>query len=132
VIAHGCNCFCAMGAGIAKAIKKAFPAAYEADRATEKGDRTKLGTCSVATCEVEGGSVDVVNAYTQYHWKGKEGRVDYEAVRGCMAWIRSRHAGRQIGLPRIGAGMAKGDWSTIAGIIEEELPGEDVTVVVLP
>ncbi|RYF46165.1 MAG: phosphatase, partial [Cytophagaceae bacterium] len=28
VIVHGCNCFCQMGAGIAKTIKQVFPAAY--------------------------------------------------------------------------------------------------------
>ena len=28
VIIHGCNCFCTMGAGIAKSIKTAFPEAY--------------------------------------------------------------------------------------------------------
>ena len=31
VIVHGCNCFCTMGAGIAKTIKQVFPAAYLAD-----------------------------------------------------------------------------------------------------
>jgi O-acetyl-ADP-ribose deacetylase (regulator of RNase III) len=31
VIAHGCNCFCQMEAGIAKTIKQVFSAAYQAD-----------------------------------------------------------------------------------------------------
>ena len=31
VIIHGCNCHCAMGAGVAKAIKSNFPEAYQAD-----------------------------------------------------------------------------------------------------
>jgi len=43
LIAHGCNCFCTMGAGIAKAVKEVFPAAFEADEATQRGDRAKLG-----------------------------------------------------------------------------------------
>ena len=34
VIVHGCNCQCAMDAGIAKQIKAEFPAAYAADCAT--------------------------------------------------------------------------------------------------
>jgi len=38
VIVHGSNCFCTMGAGIAKTIKETFPAAYRADLATKKGD----------------------------------------------------------------------------------------------
>ena len=49
VIVHGCNCQCTMGAGIAKAIKEAFPEALEADKGTTKGDRNKLGTLSTAS-----------------------------------------------------------------------------------
>ena len=41
VIAHGCNCMCTMGAGIAKTIKSEFPEAYQADCATEKADKNK-------------------------------------------------------------------------------------------
>lgn len=37
VIIHGCNCQNTMGAGIAKSIKKQFPAAYDADLVTAKG-----------------------------------------------------------------------------------------------
>jgi O-acetyl-ADP-ribose deacetylase (regulator of RNase III) len=46
VIIHGCNCQCVVGAGIAKAIKQTFPEAYNADKATAKGSRTKLGSLS--------------------------------------------------------------------------------------
>jgi O-acetyl-ADP-ribose deacetylase (regulator of RNase III) len=28
LIVHGCNCFCTMGGGIAKGIKREFPEAY--------------------------------------------------------------------------------------------------------
>jgi len=38
-------------------------------------------------------------------------------------------AGRRIGYPRIGAGLAGGDWQRIAAIIDEELAGEDHTLV---
>ena len=34
-----------------------------------------------------------------------------------------------IGYPKIGAGLAKGDWSTIAAILDEELAGEGHTLV---
>lgn len=132
VIAHGCNCFCAMGAGIAKAIKAIFPEAYQADCATVKGAKEKLGTCSFAALQVVGGRpCDIVNAYTQYKWKVKGVKVDYDAVRKCMSWIKQRYTGKRIGLPKIGAGLAGGDWNVIQKIIEEELAGEDVTIVVL-
>lgn len=129
VIAHGCNCFCTMGAGIAKGIRAAFPEAYDADLATAKGDRAKLGTCSQAKVVCDGVRLVVVNAYTQFDYRGCGVKVDYNAVRSCMRWIRERHSGKRIGLPMIGAGLAGGDWERISGIIDEELAGEEVTVV---
>ena len=128
-IVHGCNCFCTMGAGIAKGIKAAFPAAYAADLVTRRGDRAKLGTCSVAEVERYVGPLIVVNAYTQFDYRGSGPKVDYDAVRSCFRWIKQQHSGKRIGLPKIGAGLAGGDWERIARIIEEELAGEDVTLV---
>jgi O-acetyl-ADP-ribose deacetylase (regulator of RNase III) len=129
VIAHGCNCFCVMGAGIAAQIARHFPDAEAADLATTAGDRAKLGTCSQARVAVGAHVLHVVNAYTQHHYAGPPPLVDYEAVRGCMRWIRTRHAGRRIGLPMIGAGLAGGHWPTIAEVIDAELAGLDVTLV---
>ena len=127
VIAHGCNCMCTMGAGIAVPVRQNWPEAYAADCATEKGDREKLGTCTEAI--VEDGRLTVVNAYTQYDYRGRGVKVSYEAVASCMAWIKKRHSGKRIGLPKIGAGLAGGDWARIQGIIAQELHGEDVTIV---
>jgi O-acetyl-ADP-ribose deacetylase (regulator of RNase III) len=47
-----------------------------------------------------------------------------------MKWAKQEFTGKKIGLPLIGAGLAGGDWTIIEKIIEEELEGEDVTVVV--
>ena len=129
LIVHGCNCFCTMGAGIAKGIKAAFPQAYEADLATQRGDRAKLGTCTSAEIDQNGTPLIVVNAYTQFDWRGGGSKVDYNAMRSCMRWIKEHHAGKRIGLPKIGAGLAGGDWPRIVTIIEEELAEENVTVV---
>ena len=46
-----------------------------------------------------------------------------------MRAVKGDLAGRRIGYPRIGAGLAKGDWPTIAAIVDEELAGEDHTLV---
>lgn len=129
LIVHGCNCVCTMGAGIAKGIKAAFPEAFEADRATARGDRTKLGTCTSATIGIGQNTLTVVNAYTQFDYRGSGIKADYGAIRSCFRWIRKNHSGRKIGLPRIGAGLAGGDWSRIAAIIKEETAGMDVTLV---
>lgn len=128
VIIHGCNCFCIMGAGIAKNIRHQYPAAYEADQLTAKGDRKKLGTYS--TAEVPG--LIVVNAYTQYGYGRHGDLVDYTAVRNVFRSIARDFSGRRIGYPKIGAGLAGGDWDTISQIIDEELANEDHALVVLP
>lgn len=81
----------------------------------------------------EGGhALTVVNAYTQYHWArggGGAAAVDYDAVRAAFRAVKREFAGRRIAFPMIGAGLAGGDWARIAGIVEEELEGEEFTLV---
>lgn len=129
VIVHGCNCFCTMGAGIAKQIKATFPEAYKADLQTEKGLKEKLGTISFTEVETEKGQLVIVNAYTQFHWKGVGKKVSYEAVKNCFKHIKSNFSGKRIGYPAIGAGLAGGDWNIISEIIEKELTDENHTFV---
>lgn len=125
VIVHGCNCFCNMGAGIARQIKQAFPEAYIADGLSIKGDKEKLGQITIGNSNV----VTIVNAYTQYAYGKNKVHADYNAIRSCMKEIKKYFSGRKIGMPLIGAGLAGGDWTVIEKIIEEELQGEDVTIV---
>ena len=119
-----------MGAGIAKFIKASFPEAYDADLATPKGDRSKLGTISTAAVERGAAHFVVVNGYTQFHYRGRGVKVDYGAIRAVFANVRAKFSGKRIGYPKIGAGLGGGDWNRIAAIIDEELDGEDHTLVV--
>jgi O-acetyl-ADP-ribose deacetylase (regulator of RNase III) len=129
VIVHGCNCMCTMGRGIALGIKMTFPAAYQADQQTTKGDRAKLGTYSSATVACQNHQITVVNAYTQYDFKGQGVLADYRAIENVFQQIGHDFSGRRIGYPKIGAGLAHGEWGTIAAIIETALVGEDHTLV---
>jgi O-acetyl-ADP-ribose deacetylase (regulator of RNase III) len=126
VIVHGCNCRHAMGGGIARQIKNVFPEAEKADLATAYGAREKLGTLSTALVQRVGREFAVVNAYTQFE-PGAD--ANYDAIRSCFREIKKRFAGTRIGYPRIGAGIGGGDWSIISAIIDEELAGEDHTLV---
>lgn len=128
-IIHGCNCFCAMGAGIAKTIRERLPEAYAADLKTQKGDRAKLGTYSSA--EIVRGDVKfvVINAYTQFDFWTKGVKTNYPAIKSVMGKIRADFGGKRIGYPLIGAGLAGGDWGRIALIINDQLLGEDHTLV---
>lgn len=130
VIVHGCNCFHTMGAGIAKTIARIFPEAFEADRQTPYGDKTKLGTISTATIQRENCRFIVVNAYTQFQWKGHGRKVDYDAIESCFRNVAARFPSKKIGYPLIGAGLAGGNWTAIEPLIDTALTGQDHTLVV--
>jgi O-acetyl-ADP-ribose deacetylase (regulator of RNase III) len=128
VIMHGANCHCAMGRGIALTIKNRYPEVYAADCATVKSDRNKLGT--VSTQKVRAHEFIVANCYTQFDYYGNGVLADYDAIRACAREVKKRFAGQRIGYPKIGAGLAKGDWNVIKAILEEEFEGEDHTLVI--
>ncbi len=128
IIIHGCNCFNSMGKGIAKSIKNIFPEAYEADMKTIRGNKKKLGTYSMVKIKRINVEFYVINAYTQYHYRGKK-PVNYSAIRKVFKKIKQDFKGRTIGYPKIGAGLAGGDWRIISSIINEELKGENHTLV---
>ena len=153
VIAHGCNCFCKMGAGIAPQMAEAFKCNnFEKEAPVFKGDINKLGTIDTASgFLVDGGifmdfdgyyrnednlqKLVVVNSYTQFnygrnHTDGDKKPLDYEALILCLRKINHIFKGKRVGLPQIGAGLAGGDWDTIKAIIQHELRGCHVTVVI--
>lgn len=135
VIAHGCNCFNSMGRGIAPQIAKAFPEALQADLGTIKGDKSKLGTFTKGIHD----DLIIYNLYTQFRYGGQRyGKVDadYDAIDSVFRlmredivrtqWLQSRKL--RIGIPKIGAGLAAGDWNLISEIIKHRLVDLDLTV----
>ena len=132
VLIHGCNCFCKMGKGFAEKLKSEYPEVYAVDCLTKKGDESKLGTYSVY--HIKKTNQFIVNAYTQFHWLynvyGKnEIIVDYDAIDKVFLNIKIDFADKKIGIPKIGAGLAKGDWLVIESIIDKHLYGIDYTCV---
>ncbi len=129
VVIHGCNCFCTMGAGIARQIKKDFPAAFAADQQTIAKDKNKLSTYSKA--HIQHGDIVfiIVNAYTQYNWRGDGLKADYAAIRRVFTSIAIEFPQARIAYPLIGAGLAGGDWQVIPEIINDALKGLDHTLV---
>jgi O-acetyl-ADP-ribose deacetylase (regulator of RNase III) len=136
-----------MGAGIAPQMAKAFscndPSKYHGESTSypdRRGDMQKLGNIESYAWYVfdeEGNRrrLDVVNAYTQYkygrnHKDGEQTPVNYSAIEMCMKKINYRFKGKHIGLPKIGAGLAGGDWERIKSIIQTELKDCEVTIVI--
>lgn len=139
IIVHGCNCFNIMGSGIAKEIKQRCPEAYEADQKTVRGDKSKLGSYTSATFETNNSDefFTVVNMYTQYGYGRDKSHVDYEAIRKgfhdlgeeIREWGEGDWA--TVAYPKIGCGLAGGDWNIVSKIIDEELKGIEHTLVEL-
>lgn len=130
VVIHGCNCFCNMGAGIAAHIRKHFPEAFEADLNTPMGERQKLGTFSSAKVKRGGKIFTIINGYTQFHYSGAGPLVDYGAVGQIFMTLKNDFSGLTFGYPKIGAGLAKGNWDKLSRIIDNALDNEDHSLVV--
>jgi O-acetyl-ADP-ribose deacetylase (regulator of RNase III) len=133
VITHGCNCFCNMGAGIAVPMSRKFGCSdFPLEDSKTIGDINKLGQIDYrkrATRKREK-YVIVVNSYSQYIPNVKMKPLDYEALTLCMRKINHIFKGQHIGLPKIGAGLAGGDWERIRTIIQTELVDCEITVVI--
>ncbi|MDD9304815.1 MAG: macro domain-containing protein [Desulfobacter sp.] len=130
LIIHGCNCFCAMGAGIARQIRDYFPQAFQADQSTASGEKTKLGTYSKAVVETPNNKVIIINGYTQFHYSGKGVLADYKAIETLFSQLKTDFSGKRMGYPKIGAGLGKGNWEVIQKIIDQALADENHTLVV--
>ena len=126
--------FCTFGSGIAAQIKQQFTEAYAADCKTIKGDKTKLGTFTSAL--IPKYDFTICNAYTQYSFGMQNGKppVDYDAVKSSMELIKNQYDSNdsfnvKIGIPKIGAGLAMGDWNKIEKIIDD-IGFSDITCVI--
>lgn len=112
-VAHGCNCFHTMGAGVAKRLSTVYPQVLKEDKSTPWGDINKLASFSKAYCGMGGW---IYNLYTQYTY-GVRGAVminwaAFETsfcamVDDLVAVIDSCQL--SIAIPPIGTGLAGGD-----------------------
>ncbi len=119
-IAHGCNCSGGFGSGFAKAVAERYPS-------VKMGYLYRYNTCGWRLGFVQilgvgdGSGREVANCATQQRYgRPDEGPyVSYEAVRQVIKeLVRSWPDG--FAMPKVGAGLAGGNWDIISKIIEEE------------
>jgi O-acetyl-ADP-ribose deacetylase (regulator of RNase III) len=116
IIVQGCNCWNAMGSGIAKQIREQFPDAWLADQETLAGDRNKLGCYTIGMA----GRLVIINAYTQYNTAKFSGEdvFEYVAFQTVLNKLTTRFGKYKFGLPMIGMGLAGGDAERIIPMLE--------------
>ena len=136
VLVHGCNCYCTMGAGIARQIKNKFPKAFQRDLefdANFEKKSDKLGKFSTAYVErPEHNSGWIINAYTQDTYWDVERMLSYDAIRIIFDTLKQKvHPTHKIGIPLIGCGLACGDWKIVSKILEEIFVDREIFVYYL-
>jgi O-acetyl-ADP-ribose deacetylase (regulator of RNase III) len=130
ILAHQANCFNLMGAGVAGAIAANFPEAAIADSYTPKGARTKLG--SFSGYYLPDFDLTIYNLYGQYT-PGHCGTSVHleESIRRMVQDILSRtDQDIRIGIPKMGCGIAGGNWDEFSKMIEVALAPLSVNTTV--
>lgn len=118
-ILHGCNAQGVMGAGFALQVKKIYPYAYKEYINNYEKKGLTLGETQFVKCRDR----TIINSITQLTYGRKPGvrYVSYDAIALSLAMVEETLYGETIAMPKIGAGLAGGDWNVIEAIIESEL-----------
>lgn len=132
LIAHGCNARRVMGKGVAKLIREKFPHAYSDYMVGSQ----RLGDVIFS----QGPEKIIANAITQdgYGSSYTNDRVihaDYNAIGVAFKTINRycvENGISEIAIPKIGAGLAGGDWGVIERVIVDSAPDIIVKCYVLP
>lgn len=131
VIAHGCNTRGGFGSGVAGQIARLYPEARNAYLKKHNHQGWKLGEVQFVEVPVVP-ELLIVNMATQDTFGGPGVHVDYEAVRQCFATVldfcQAGENNMGLAIPKVGAGLAGGDWNAIQAIIVSLLMTRDVEV----
>jgi O-acetyl-ADP-ribose deacetylase (regulator of RNase III) len=134
LICHICNDLGGWGKGFVLAISRRWDEPEAAHRAWH-GERSNndfaLGAVQFVQIEPY---LWVANMIAQHGMnRGSSGPpIRYEALAACLqnAAARAAELKASIHMPRIGCGLAGGDWSRIEPLIEEHLCGQGLSVTV--
>lgn len=126
-IAHGCNAYGIMGAGVAKQIADRYPWVAEGFvPILQRCPRLEMGGLYEFPQKRE--PYRILNIITQDDYGWHRRYVSYDAVDKAFIAVRERIGDAPISIPRIGAGLGGGSWRIIEAIVEEHLAHNVVTV----
>lgn len=131
ILAHGCNCRGGFGSGVAAGVAKHYPKAkhYFLDKYNDDG--WKLGQVQFVP---QWNYKVVANCATQdaYLPRGVC-HADYDAIENAMRTVKQYAEANHytIAMPKIGAGLACGDWDKIESILNKVFNDMEVVVYYL-
>lgn len=120
IVAQGVNCQGVMGAGIAKAIRKEWPLAYDVYRSQGKGERLLGKTIFAHISE----NLIIANCYTQVYYgrrniKYADPKAIYQSLLEVAYWANRMKL--PVYTPRIGCGLGGLNWEEDVMPIYEEI-----------
>jgi len=133
ILAHGVNCQGGFGKGVAWQMGQLYPKAKQAYLAKFWNEGWKLGEIQF----VESNGKIIANCATQdKYWQTgqkKEVLVKYWAIRSCMVklLVYAQSRDLSVAIPKIGAGLAGGDWNKIERKINNEFRDYPIKVYVI-
>lgn len=127
VLGHCVNCKGAFGAGVAAQIAKRFPDVRRAYMRKFRREGWHLGDCQFVMTDAR---IIVVNMAMQEAYGRKGKFIDYDAVKICFEKTLDycKGDGGELAIPRVGSGLAGGDWGEVEAIIRGCLAIRDVEV----
>lgn len=134
IMVHGVNTKGKMNSGIAKQIRAKYPSVFKSYK--ESLERSEI-LCKDPLGSINRVGIDnkiILNMFTQpdYGYDGDR-YVDYEAIYNGFKTLINHygHPSNKIGIPKIGAGLAGGDWDIIEIIINGIFTENDIYCYVL-
>jgi O-acetyl-ADP-ribose deacetylase (regulator of RNase III) len=134
LLAHVCNDKGYFGAGFSGSVGRAFPVVEAEYRrwARDEGGQLPLGSTQFVKV---GADQWVANMIGQHGVRSRSNPtpIDYQALERCLHTIMAfagEHQAR-VQMPRIGAGLAGGDWAKIAAMIDRIAESRQVAVAVI-
>lgn len=137
VIAHVCNDLGMWGAGFALTFKRRYPQAFDLFspwfNSEKKKGQSMLGKSQVVTLvENNGASLYACNMVAQagLYSKSNPMPLQYDALQHCLSALERfcKHTNAIVYMPKIGSGLARGEWSYIYDMIVNNLSIRDVAV----
>lgn len=131
LLAHGCNCSGGFGSGVAAGMAHNHRKARDAYL---EQHNTSGGWILGAVQFVRSGNKWIANCATQQGYLPRGiCHANYDAIKLSMTLVKqfAQKNGLTIAIPKIGAGLAGGDWNIIEKILEEVFSDYDITIYYL-
>lgn len=133
LIAHGCNCRNGFGSGVAFHMSKKYPKAKAEFHDKFEDEGWRLGDVQFINL-IDKDHKWVANCATQYAYLPRGVKhADYDAIRMAMTRVKEfcKSKNLSVAIPKIGAGLAGGDWAEIEKILEEVFSDYEINVYYL-